>query len=213
MLGHVPPKSRLIRSAGLRRPAGECFELGKDSFGLDQSQVRLYTANARHTPAGHGCPRDLRRHRNPAPRPCLASRAHPPRSAAATGPGLIALTVPEVKRRLAAIARTRPPGHAARWTRVIRSAVQAPQMNSIMERWISSCRRELLDRTLIWNQRHLIAVLRDYEDLCNSHRPQRTLNRAAPLRPLPDRVTDLDQFQIGRHDRAGGVIHEYRLVA
>src|SRR5208282_4884842 len=36
--------------------------------------------------------------------------------------------------------------------RVIRSAVQAPRMNSITERWIGSCRRELLDRTLIWNQ-------------------------------------------------------------
>jgi putative transposase len=42
--------------------------------------------------------------------------------------------------------------------RVIRSAVQAPRMNSIMERWIGSCRRELLDRTLIWNQRHLMIV-------------------------------------------------------
>ena len=39
--------------------------------------------------------------------------------------------------------------------RVIRSVVQAPRMNSIMERWIGSCRRELLDRTLVWNQRHL----------------------------------------------------------
>ena len=36
--------------------------------------------------------------------------------------------------------------------RVTRSAVQAPRMNSITERWIGSCRRELLDRTLIWNQ-------------------------------------------------------------
>ncbi len=37
--------------------------------------------------------------------------------------------------------------------RVIRSPVQAPRMNSIIERWIGSCRRELLDRTLIWNLR------------------------------------------------------------
>jgi transposase InsO family protein len=60
--------------------------------------------------------------------------------------------------------------------RVIRSAVQAPRMNSIMERWIGSCRRELLDRTLIWNQRHLMTVLREYEDFYNTHRPYRTLN-------------------------------------
>jgi transposase InsO family protein len=97
--------------------------------------------------------------------------------------------------------------------RVIRSAVQAPRMNSIMERWIGSCRRELLDRTLIWNQRHLIMVLREYEDSCNSHRPHRALNQAAPLRPLPDGATDLDHFRVRRHDRAGGVIHQYRLVA
>jgi putative transposase len=48
--------------------------------------------------------------------------------------------------------------------RVVRSAVQAPRMNSVMERWIGSCRRELLDRTLLWNQRHLMTVLREYED-------------------------------------------------
>ena len=97
--------------------------------------------------------------------------------------------------------------------RVIRSAVQAPRMNSVMERWIGSCRRELLDRTLVWNQRHLMIVLREYEDFYNRHRPHRTLNQAAPLRPLPVGVTDLDQFRVQRRDRAGGVIHEYRLVA
>jgi putative transposase len=97
--------------------------------------------------------------------------------------------------------------------RVLRSAVQAPRMNSIMERWIGSCRRELLDRTLIWNQRHLMMVLREYEDFYNSHRPHRALDQAAPLRSLPDGVTDLDHFRVRRHDRAGGVIHEYRLVA
>ena len=48
--------------------------------------------------------------------------------------------------------------------RVVRSAVHAPRMNSIMERRIGGCRRELLDRTLIWNQRHLMTVLREYED-------------------------------------------------
>ena len=97
--------------------------------------------------------------------------------------------------------------------RVVRSAIQAPRMNSIMERWVGSCRRELLDRTLIWNQRHLMSVLREYEDFYNTHRPHRALNQAAPLRPLPDGATDLDHFRVRRRNRAGGVIHEYCLVA
>jgi putative transposase len=97
--------------------------------------------------------------------------------------------------------------------RIVRSAVQAPRMNSIMERWIGSCRRELLDRTLIWNQRHLMIMLREYEDFYNAHRPHRALTQAAPLRPLPDGIADLDHFRLLRRDRAGGVIHEYRLVA
>ena len=71
--------------------------------------------------------------------------------------------------------------------RVIRSAVQAPPMNSVMERWIGSCRRELLDRTLVWNQRHLMTVLRDYEDFYNTHRPHQALDQrprsTSPARP------------------------------
>ena len=78
--------------------------------------------------------------------------------------------------------------------RIVRSAVQAPRMNSVMGRWIGRVRRELLDRTLIWNQRHLMTVLREYEDFYNSHRPHRALDQAAPLRPLPDGVTDLGSF-------------------
>jgi putative transposase len=71
--------------------------------------------------------------------------------------------------------------------RIIRSAVQAPRMNSIMERWIGSCRRELLDRTRIWNQRHLMTVLREYEDFYNTHWPHRTLNQARASPPAAQR--------------------------
>jgi putative transposase len=66
--------------------------------------------------------------------------------------------------------------------------------NAIMERWIGSCRRELLDRTLIWNQRHLMIVLREDEGFCNSRRPHRALDQAAPPQPLPDGITDIGSF-------------------
>ena len=97
--------------------------------------------------------------------------------------------------------------------RVIRSAVQAPRMNPVTGRWTGSCRRELPDRAPVWNQRHLMTVLRECEDFCNTRRPRRALSQAAPLRPLPDGITGLDHFRVWRRDRAGGVIHEYRLVA
>ena len=41
--------------------------------------------------------------------------------------------------------------------------IRTPRMNAIAERWIGGCRRELLDRTLIWNPAHLRRVLRGYE--------------------------------------------------
>jgi hypothetical protein len=47
----------------------------------------------------------------------------------------------------------------------------------------------------------------------NSHGGTAASKQAAPLRRLPDNVTDLDRFRVQRRDRAGGVIHEYRLVA
>ena len=69
---------------------------------------------------------------------------------------------------------SRPP--APEWSALF---VQAPRMNSIMERWIGSCRRELLDRTLIWNQRHLMTVLREYADFYNTPAPHPEPGRAA----------------------------------
>jgi hypothetical protein len=83
----------------------------------------------------------------------------------------------------------------------------------VTERRTGSCRRELPGRTLVLNQRHLMIALREYEDFCSRRRPHRALNQAAPLRPLPDGVTDLDQLRLQRRDRARGVNHEYRLVA
>jgi putative transposase len=97
--------------------------------------------------------------------------------------------------------------------RIVRSGVRMPRMNSIIERWIGGCRRELLDRTLIWNLPHLRRVLAAYELHHNEHRPHRSLHSAAPLKPLPPTVIDLDAFRASRHDRITGVIHEYQQAA
>jgi putative transposase len=99
---------------------------------------------------------------------------------------------------------------------VVLTGVQVPRMNSLMERWIQSCRNELLDRMLIYNQAHLLHALREYEQHHNSHRPHRGIANARPLRPLPEPVTEparIARLNVRRRDRLGGVLHEYKHAA
>ncbi|GAA0975764.1 hypothetical protein GCM10009555_034210 [Acrocarpospora macrocephala] len=81
-----------------------------------------------------------------------------------------------------------------------------------MERWVQSCRRELLDRCLLWNERHLRQALREYEQFYNRRRAHQTLAEAALLRTVPDPITDPERIadlNIRRRARLGGVLHEY----
>ena len=116
--GQPCSKARLIRAAGLRWPAEEGFEFGKDQFGLDESQVRLYTAIARHTVltcaalAICAVTAALLRDETDtqAPPPTRPDQLPP------ADPGLIPLTVPQVRRLLAAAtAPSWPPEHEDQW--------------------------------------------------------------------------------------------------
>src|SRR3954449_8068085 len=90
--------------------------------------------------------------------------------------------------------------------RTVLTAAQAPRMNAIMERWVGTVRREILDRILIMNAAHLRKVLAEYETYFNEHRPHRALNQASPRRALPDPI-DAD-ITVTRRDRLGGLLHE-----
>jgi transposase InsO family protein len=83
--------------------------------------------------------------------------------------------------------------------RVVRTAVQAPRMNAIMERWVGSVRREILDRILIADAAHLRKVLNEYEDHFNARRPHRALNRPARCDryPTPSTPTSRSSDEIG----------------
>ena len=96
--------------------------------------------------------------------------------------------------------------------RTVLCNVRTPRMNAIADAGSGGCRRELLDRTLIWNQAHLRLILRQYEIHYNQHRPHRSLDGAAPLKPLPEPV-DLEQYRARKQSRVGGLINEYHLVA
>jgi transposase InsO family protein len=99
---------------------------------------------------------------------------------------------------------------------VVLTGVRIPRMNSIMERWIKTCRHELLDRTLIWNQRHLLHTLREYEQFYNAHRPHQGIANARPLHPLPQPITDqakISDLDVRRRQRLGGILNEYHQAA
>jgi SRSO17 transposase len=112
--GQPAAPARPVRAAGLRWPCEEDFEFGKDCFGLDQSQVRLYDAIARHTvlvmAAVAICAVTAallrRRTGTAAPAPVLPDQPPPAEF------GMIPLTVPETGRLLG---HPPPPGSAAHW--------------------------------------------------------------------------------------------------
>jgi SRSO17 transposase len=112
--GQVLSLSRLVRAAGLRWPAEESFEFGKDYFGLDQSQVRRYTAIARHTVLVMAAlaictvTAALLRHRTSTQAPAPVRPDQPPPS----DPGMIPLTIRETARLLA---HPPPPQAAIGW--------------------------------------------------------------------------------------------------
>jgi putative transposase len=99
---------------------------------------------------------------------------------------------------------------------VVLTGIRMPRMNAIMERWVRTCRRELLNRTLIWNHAHLMHALREFERHYNRHRPHRALHQAAPLRPAPEPITEqarIIHLDVRRRDRLGGTLHEYEHAA
>ncbi|MFV0317517.1 MAG: integrase core domain-containing protein [Microthrixaceae bacterium] len=94
----------------------------------------------------------------------------------------------------------------------IRTPPRAPQANAYAERWVRTLRHELLDRTIIWNERQLRRLLSEYVDHYNAHRPHRALHQRAPD---DDRVVaPIGPGQpIRRHTTCGGLINEYRTAA
>jgi SRSO17 transposase len=95
--GRPAPLSRLVRAAGCRWLVEEDFRSGKGCFGLDQSQVRLFTAIARHTAlvmavlAVCAVTAALLRRRTDTRAPAPRRADQPPPA----DPGMIPLTIPE----------------------------------------------------------------------------------------------------------------------
>jgi putative transposase len=94
---------------------------------------------------------------------------------------------------------------------IIRTPPRTPVANAYAERWVGTVRRELCDRTLIWNRRQLEQHLREYVEHYNTHRPHRSLGQRAPN--TRDVVAYRPGQPLRRHATCGGLINEYRQAA
>ena len=95
---------------------------------------------------------------------------------------------------------------------VILTPPGAPRANAFAERWVRSARHELLDRTLIWNQRQLRQLIDEYVTHYNRGRPHQSLDQRAPndTEPTPP-VGHVGP--ITRTALCGGLINEYHRAA
>jgi putative transposase len=88
---------------------------------------------------------------------------------------------------------------------IILTPPQAPNANAFAERWVRSVREECLDHLLIFGERHLRRVLKEYVVYYNGARPHRGLQQQTPIPFVPCGSEGL----IRRRDALDGLIHDY----
>src|SRR5215472_21492 len=94
----------------------------------------------------------------------------------------------------------------------VRTAFRSPWQNGIAERWVGSCRRDLLDHVIVLHERHLKRLLREYLRYYHEDRTHLGLAKDTPQgRPIA--VTLRQGGRIQSAPRIGGLHHRYTVAA
>lgn len=89
-----------------------------------------------------------------------------------------------------------------------RTSVQSPWQNGIAERWVGSCRREILDHVIALNEQHLRRVIRDYVNYYHDDRIHDSLEKDTPNhRPVEHEPSE--KAIVISMPRVGGLHHRY----
>ena len=89
-----------------------------------------------------------------------------------------------------------------------RTNVQSPWQNGIAERWVGSCRREILDHVIALNEAHLRRLIRDYVNYYHHDRIHDSLEKDTPnRRSVEDRPSP--KAVVISIARLGGLHHRY----
>lgn len=93
-------------------------------------------------------------------------------------------------------------------SRPTRTSYRSPWQNGTAERWVGSCRRELLDHVIVLNEAHLRRLLRDYINYYHEDRTHDGLDKDTPdQRPVEHRCRH--RSQLLAMPRVGGLHHRY----
>jgi putative transposase len=91
----------------------------------------------------------------------------------------------------------------------IRTSFKSPWQNGVAERWVESCRRDLLDHIIAVNERHLKRLLSEYVRYYHEDRTHLSLGKGTPGR----RTDSVAPGRVLSHERIGGLHHRYDRAA
>ena len=91
----------------------------------------------------------------------------------------------------------------------LQTSIQSPWQNGVAERWVGSCRRDLLDHVIAMNERHLKRLLSDYISYYHEDRTHLGLEKQTPAR----RARSAEGGQVISRRRLGGLHQRYDRAA
>ena len=86
---------------------------------------------------------------------------------------------------------------------------ESPWQNGVAERWVGSCRRDLLDHIIAVNERHLKRLLSEYVRYYHEDRTHLGLGKGTPYYRIRAMASD----RVLSNERLGGLHHRYHRVA
>jgi len=87
----------------------------------------------------------------------------------------------------------------------VRTSFESPWQNGVAERWVESCRRDLLDHIIAANESHLKRLLSEYVDYYHEDRTHLGLGKGTPNSRIPSTALG----RVASRERLGGLHHRY----
>jgi hypothetical protein len=91
----------------------------------------------------------------------------------------------------------------------VQTSIQSPWQNGVAERWVGSCRRDLLDQIIPLNERHLKRLVSDYVSYYHDDRTHLGLGKKTP----GGRAISVGSGRMISRRRLGGLHHRYDRAA